>query len=176
MSHMNPSTDRTRRPEKPVKGGLITIVKCLRKTLPKVVRGQVSSASNISTSDSSITASVSITNGGENKSSSASPTSISPPVLQAGSSRGDVSSRQLITGCTKVGLKVTAAAAEAVPGVGTIIKGTIGAVLEILEAIERSTDNKAEIVLSMHKLCSLLRRIKHTPTAGQDENWNYLHE
>ncbi|THU90343.1 hypothetical protein K435DRAFT_272433 [Dendrothele bispora CBS 962.96] len=62
MSHMNPSTDRTCRPEKPVKGGLITIVKCLRKTLPKVVRGQVSSAPNISTSDSSITASVSITN------------------------------------------------------------------------------------------------------------------
>ncbi|THU86051.1 hypothetical protein K435DRAFT_373500, partial [Dendrothele bispora CBS 962.96] len=104
------------------------------------------------------------------------PTSISPPVLHAGSSRGDVSNRQLITGCTKVGLKVTAAAAEAVPGVGTIIKGTIGAVLEILEAIERSTDNKAEIVLSMHKLRSLLRRIERTPTAGRDENWNYLHE
>ncbi|THU76636.1 hypothetical protein K435DRAFT_813212 [Dendrothele bispora CBS 962.96] len=100
---------------------------------------------------------------------------ISPPVL-AGSSRGDISNRQVITGCTKVGLKVTAAAAEAVPGVGTIIKGTIGAVLEILEAIERSIDNKTEIVLSMHKLRSLLRRIERTPTAGRDENWNYLHE
>ncbi|THU90344.1 hypothetical protein K435DRAFT_272424 [Dendrothele bispora CBS 962.96] len=28
----------------------------------------------------------------------------------------------------------------------------------------------------MHKLRSLLRRIERTPTAGRDENWNYLHE
>ncbi|THU90333.1 hypothetical protein K435DRAFT_864362 [Dendrothele bispora CBS 962.96] len=166
---MNPSTDRIRRPEKSVK---VMIVKCW-KALPKVVRGQVLSAPNISTSGSSMNTSVGITN----ELSSASPTStIFLPVLHAGSSRGDISNRQVITGCTKVGLKVTAAAAEAVPGVGTIIKGTIGAVLEILEAIERSIDNKEEIVLSMYKLRSLLNEIEETPTAGRDENWKYLHK
>ncbi|KAK7471995.1 hypothetical protein VKT23_000103 [Stygiomarasmius scandens] len=169
-SHMNPSTVRTHGPKKPLKEYIVKFFKKVRGSalLPNA------SASN------PITTTVHTANSGMNESSSSPPTSVSPPISNidpnAVSSRGNTSSRKIIAGYTKAGLKVTAAVAEAVPGVGTIIKGTIGTVLEILEAIERIADNKEKIAVSMQRLRSLLRRIKRISAAGKDENWHCLCE
>ncbi|KAK7471969.1 hypothetical protein VKT23_000077 [Stygiomarasmius scandens] len=111
------------------------IVKIVKKV--PIVRGLVS-LHNASTSNP-INTILHTANDGMNDLSSAPPTSISPPISDIDPnavSCGNTSNRKLIAGYTKAGLKVTAAVAEAIPGVGTIIKGTIGTVLEILEAIE----------------------------------------
>ncbi|KAI3605292.1 hypothetical protein WG66_013164 [Moniliophthora roreri] len=90
----------------------------------------------------------------------------------------DVTNKDAILGGTKTALKVGAAAAEAVPVVGTTIKCAIGAILEIFTVIEQISDNNEEILLLTWNLRDLIQEIddiqKTMPDKERDQVYQKL--
>uniref|UniRef100_A0A0W0FYF9 Ubiquitin-like domain-containing protein n=1 Tax=Moniliophthora roreri TaxID=221103 RepID=A0A0W0FYF9_MONRR len=87
-----------------------------------------------------------------------------------------ITNNEAISESVKTVSKVVAAAGEAVPVVGPIIKGTIGAILEVLTVIDQISDNNEEILLLTWDLRDLICQIEDVPVAVLDKNRDRVHE
>uniref|UniRef100_A0A0W0GET0 Uncharacterized protein n=1 Tax=Moniliophthora roreri TaxID=221103 RepID=A0A0W0GET0_MONRR len=87
-----------------------------------------------------------------------------------------VTNNEAVSGSVKAVSRVAAAAGEAVPVVGPIIKGTINAILEVLTVIEQVTGNKDEILMMSWTLNNLIHRIENKSVTMADQDWDQLHK
>ncbi|ESK81788.1 hypothetical protein Moror_5362 [Moniliophthora roreri MCA 2997] len=87
-----------------------------------------------------------------------------------------VTNNETILRGAKTVLRIGAAAGEAVPLIGATIKGTIGAILEVLTAIEKITGNKEEILMISWDLQNLIHQIEGISVTAADQHRDQLHQ